>query len=252
MPIPHSRSEGGRSLPDAASPTAGPDVSDVCVIIPMFNESIVIADVVRELRAHVPLVVCVDDGSTDSTVAAATAAGALVLRHSANLGQGAALQTGFQFAAQHTKATYFVTYDADGQHRPEDAMKLLRTARSSGVDVVLGSRFLETNPTMPLIRRLLLRGATRFTRTVTGLPLSDAHNGLRVFTRNALMQISIELNGMAHASELLHQVARLNFRYVEAPVTIAYTEYSRSKGQSAFNALNILYDLAVHTLRAAP
>ncbi len=237
------------------SPADGVEPStydDVCVVIPMLNEGAVIADVVAPLRGLFSHIVCVDDGSTDDCAGAAAAAGAWVVRHPDNLGQGAALQTGLDFAIRRFRQVrYFVTFDADGQHRVEDALAMVTEARRGEVDVVLGSRFLESAQHVPLARRVLLRAAVSFTRLTTGLRLSDAHNGLRVFTRHAAATLDIRLSGMAHASEILAVVANQQLRYVEMPVHVVYTDYSRRKGQSPINAVNIVFDLLVARARFA-
>ena len=129
---------------------------------------------------------------------------------------------------------------------------MLRTAREDQVDVVLGSRFLtRSDDDVPPLRRLVLRAATHFTRLTSGLELTDTHNGLRVLSRRAVESVDLTLDGMAHASQLLNQIARQRLSYVEAPVTITYTEYSMARGQSNVNALNIVFDLAVERLRGA-
>jgi glycosyltransferase involved in cell wall biosynthesis len=181
----------------------------------------------------------------------ASAAGAVVLRHATNLGQGAALQTGISFAMRAPGTSYVVTFDADGQHDAADAARMVALARSEAVDVVLGSRFLGVASDVPPLRRALLRGAVAFTRATTGLRLTDTHNGLRVLSRRAVLDLDIRLSGMAHASELLHHVASRGLAYREVPVSITYTDYSRAKGQPGLNALNVVFDLFVHRLYAS-
>lgn len=225
---------------------------DVCVVVPMFNEATSVGAVVADLRASFSRVVCVDDGSADGCDLVAAAAGATVVRHPVNLGQGAALQTGFSYALTDPAVRYVLTFDADGQHSRADAEQMVDLIRAEPVDVVLGSRFLtQGDHDLPRVRRLVLRAATRFTRVTTGLDLTDTHNGLRVMNRRAVEAMDLTLDGMAHASQLLNQVASHGLSYVEAPVTIAYTEYSMARGQSNINALNIAFDLAVERLRGA-
>lgn len=246
--------------PPAARPLAAPcDLrlrdhetrsSDAVVVVPVFNEAEVITGVVTALRRRFQHVVCVDDGSADRSATLAAAAGATVLVHPTNLGQGAALQTGLTYGLT-TGASYFVTFDADGQHRVDDALRLLDVARETGVDVVLGSRFLDDRTDVPLVRRALLKAAVLYTRITSGLRLTDAHNGLRVLTRDAATMLDLRQPGMAHASELLGVLARGRLRYCEAPVTVIYSEYSRSKGQSSINAVNILVDLLLARARYA-
>jgi glycosyltransferase involved in cell wall biosynthesis len=220
------------------------------VVVPVYNEAAVITEVVVALRHAFDHVVCVDDGSVDRSVQLAAAAGATVLAHPVNLGQGAALQTGLDYALG-TDAHYVITFDSDGQHHVDDALRLLEAARTSDVDIVLGSRFLGSDHHVPSLRLLVLRAAVRFTRLTSGLRLSDAHNGLRVLTRDAAAMVDLHQAGMAHASELIGLVARHRLRYCEVPMTVAYTEYSRAKGQSSLNAVNIVVDLLLARARYA-
>lgn len=215
---------------------------DVCVVIPVFNEASVVTDVVREVRAVYPLVVCVDDASTDTSAAQVRLASAALVRHPFNLGQGAALRTGLEFGLRHTGAKYFVTFDGDGQHDVADVAGMLRLLEAGDAEIVFGSRFLDDRTQLTRSKRLLLQAAVRYTRISTGLSLSDTHNGLRAFTREVAEALDLTMNGMAHASELLSIVASRKFRYAEAPVHIRYTDYSRGKGQPLLNSINILFD----------
>jgi glycosyltransferase involved in cell wall biosynthesis len=225
--------------------------ADVAVVVPVYNEATVISAVVSALRAAFPRVICVDDGSSDGSAELARAAGAVVVRHHENLGQGAALQTGLTYALRDPATRYVVTFDADGQHRVEDARRMVRTARDEGVDVVLGSRFLgENTREIPPSRRTLLRAAVVFTRLSSGMGVTDAHNGLRVFSRGAAACMNITLNGMGHASEILEQIAGHGLSWHEVPVTIDYTDYSRAKGQANINAVNISFDILSRRLRS--
>ena len=223
------------------------DAAAVWVVIPAFNEAPVIAAVVADVRARYPNVVVVDDRSSDDTGALALSAGAIVLRHAINLGQGAALQTGIRFALER-HAPLIVTFDGDGQHRVDDIAALLERQRETGADVVIGSRFLGAPQPIPRIRRWLLRLAVVATRLSTGVRLSDAHNGLRLFTQRAAKAIDIRQNGMAHASEIVEQIRDSRLSVAECPVTVLYTEYSLRKGQRLSNAVNILAELFVARL----
>jgi glycosyltransferase involved in cell wall biosynthesis len=216
---------------------------DVWVVVPLYNEQQVIADVVRDVRRTFPQVVCVDDGSSDGSAAAAAAAGAVVVRHPVNLGQGAALQTGFEYALAHPGMRWVVTFDADGQHQVSDVITMLEKARQEQLDVVFGSRFLDQRTQAGGLKRLVLRMAVAYTNLTTKTRLTDAHNGLRIISRAVLSNVSITQNRMAHASELVAQIGALDIRYGESPVHVLYTDYSRSKGQSLWNAVNILVEL---------
>jgi glycosyltransferase involved in cell wall biosynthesis len=223
-------------------------VGSVWIVVPAHNEQSTIQQVVSGLRRSFPNIVVVDDCSSDLTATRARAAGADVLRHPINLGQGASLQTGIDFALQKG-AGYIVTFDADLQHRPEDVPLLLIALRESGADFALGSRFLGTAVNIGLTRRLLLKVAVFFTRLTTGLKITDAHNGLRAMTRRGALFLRIRQNGMAHASEILQQIAKSALPYVEVPVTVEYTPYSMAKGQKLSNSLNIVLELLTGALQ---
>jgi glycosyltransferase involved in cell wall biosynthesis len=218
-------------------------VQDTWFVIPLFNEGQVIADVVRDVRTTFPNVVCIDDGSSDDSAAAAQAAGAVVVRHPVNLGQGAALQTGFEYALSQPGMRWVVTFDADGQHQVSDVQAMLAKAEAEDLQVVFGSRFLDDRTDAGVLKRVVLRLAVAYTNLTTRTKLTDAHNGLRVISRDVVSRLSITQNRMAHASELVAQIGALDVRYGESPVHVLYTDYSRSKGQSLWNAVNILAEL---------
>ncbi len=223
-------------------------ITDACVVVRMYNEASVVGGVVAELKQHFEHVVCVDDGSHDESGAIARAAGALVVTHPVNLGGGAALKTGLRYASEVTSSTHFVTFDADGQHRVEDALAMVTHSRANQLNVVLGSRFLGVESEMPRSRRLLLRTAALFTRLTTGVNLTDAHNGLRVLDRSFVETLRLTITGMGYASELVAALGAPGVRHDEFPVTVLYTEYSLAKGQRNLNSVNIVVDLALTRL----
>jgi polyprenyl-phospho-N-acetylgalactosaminyl synthase len=218
----------------------------IWVVIAAYNEARVIARVVGEVARRGYHVVVVDDGSVDGTADRAAAAAAVV-RHPINLGQGAALQTGIDYALQQG-ADVIVTFDADGQHRTSDIERLVAALGEAHADFALGSRFLGSTIALSTARRLLLRAATVFTQLTTGLRLTDTHNGLRAMTRRGAEKIRLRQNRMAHASEILAQIAASGLLYVEVPVRIEYTAYSLAKGQRLGDALTILLDLFARRL----
>jgi len=217
------------------------------VVVPGYNEERAIGKVVRELREEGWLVVVVDDGSRDATGAVARSAGAVVLRHVINRGQGAALQTGLEYALARG-ARFIVTFDSDGQHSVEDLPALLLPLVEGRAEIALGSRFLGTTENLSRGRALVLRLAVLFTRAMSGLAITDSHNGLRAFSSTAATHVHITLDRMAHASELLDQVAASGLSYVEVPVHIRYTAYSRAKGQRTSSAFKILVDYLLRRL----
>jgi glycosyltransferase involved in cell wall biosynthesis len=225
----------------------GESEASTSVIVPAYNEAAVIASVIAKLIKLNYDVVVVDDGSSDRTGELAALAGASVLTHPVNLGQGAALQTGIEFAMRQD-AKYMVTFDADGQHQATDIARLIEALRRDEVDFALGSRFLGASVGIPFSRRMLLKAAIWFTRLTTGLRITDTHNGLRAMTRRGAAKIALRQNRMAHASEILEQISRSGLGYVEVPVTIEYSRYSMAKGQRLADSLLILFDLSAQRL----
>lgn len=226
--------------------TGGRD--NVWIVVPAYNEATTIGGVVASLRALGYARVCVvNDGSSDATGALARGAGAFVLDHITNLGQGAALQTGITYALRKG-AHYVCTFDADGQHSPQAVNDLLEALEHSGADVALGSRFLRGGAGVPAHRRTLLKAALLFTRLHARITVTDTHNGLRAFTRHAAASIDIVQPGMAHASEILQKLGALALNVVEVPVEISYTSHSMRKGQSGFDSIKILLDLLYRSI----
>jgi glycosyltransferase involved in cell wall biosynthesis len=223
------------------------DTGGICVVVPAYNEAPAIRSVVASVRAVYPRVVVVDDGSADATSAEARRGGAVVLRHVLNRGQGAALQTGIDYALRAGAETV-VTFDADGQHRVEDVVHLVEALRRENADVAIGSRFLGLRSNVPLFRRGLLRVAAFFMRLTSGVALTDAHNGLRAMNRTAAEKIRLTIDGMAHASEFVDQIRAHHLRVTEVPVVVHYSEYSIAKGQSSLAAFRIAFDYLMKRL----
>lgn len=217
---------------------------DTWIIIPLFNEATVISEVVEQLRTQFEHVVCIDDGSRDGSSNLARNAGASIVRHPINLGQGAALQTGFQFALERG-ARYVVTFDADGQHRVEDAVSMLQKARQEDLSIVFGSRFLDDRTRPGFLKKLVLKTAVWVTNVGTRMKLTDAHNGLRVIRCDALQQVHLRQDRMAHGTEIVVQLGKTKLPWAEYPVEVLYTDYSKAKGQSLLNSINILVDLII-------
>lgn len=219
------------------------DSTNVFIIIPVYNEAAVIAQTLHEVMKTGHTVVVIDDGSVDSTGDIVQTFPVYYIYHPVNIGQGAALQTGMDFA-RACNADAVIHFDADGQHRASDIPALLQPILDDECDIVFGSRFLRTSGSqIPFSRKIFLQLARRVNWLFTGILLSDAHNGLRALSKKALHTIYFSENKMAHASEILWLMKEHALRYREVPVTIDYTEYSRHKGQSLWNSINIIFDL---------
>ncbi len=225
------------------------DYDDTVVIVRVFNEAPVVAGVLRELLAVGLRVIAVDDGSTDASADEIDAAGAFRVSHPIKIGAGGALQTGIEAALRFTQAKFIACFDADGQHRLVDLIGMIHTIRQ-GYDVVIGSRFLQGDPDMGRLRRMMLKLGARLTRRGGSFRLTDAHNGLRIFTRAVAGDIKLNHAGMAYASELEEVLTRPRYRVTEFPVQIVYTDYSLAKGQPLLNSVNILSDIVAHRVSA--
>lgn len=216
---------------------------DVWIVVPNFNEGAVIGEVIAELRSVFDNVVCVDDGSSDGSGEIARQAGAHLVRHPINLGQGAAIQTGIEYARAQPGAAVFATFDADGQHRVKDVLKMVDRLRRNDVDVVIGTRFGQAVASQPpLLKRIVLQTAARLSRRGRRLGLTDTNNGLRVFNKSVADGMNITMSGMSHATEIVMLIAENRWRVAEEPVEVLYTDYSKSKGQPLLNGVNIIFD----------
>lgn len=223
--------------------------NEIFIIIPAYNEGQVVAQTVMPLIQKGYSVVVVDDGSQDDTRKRIQTLSLHYLRHPINLGQGAALQTGMSYALLQG-AKILVHFDSDGQHESEDIERLVRPLLGNKTDVVLGSRFLrrEDAALVPPTRRIFLRTAVFVNALLTGVWLSDAHNGFRAFTAKAAAVIQLRENGFAHASEIIQQIREKKLRWVECPVAISYNAYSLAKGQPWWNAFNIVADMLLRRM----
>jgi glycosyltransferase involved in cell wall biosynthesis len=215
----------------------------VWIVVPAFNEATVIGEVIADLRSVFDHVVCVDDGSTDGTGEIALRAGAHLVRHPINMGQGAAIQTGVEYARKQPGAKVFATFDADGQHRIKDVAAMIDRLSAGDVDIVIGTRFARSDgPRPPFLKRIVLRTAARLSPHGRRLGLTDTNNGLRVFNKTVADGLDITMSGMSHANEFVTLIAENDWRVVEEPVEVLYTEYSKSKGQPLLNGVNIIFD----------
>jgi polyprenyl-phospho-N-acetylgalactosaminyl synthase len=218
------------------------ETRDVWIVVPAYNEAGVIGDVIGELRATFPNVVCVDDGSADDTADIAWKAGAHLVRHPVNLGQGAAIQTGVEYARRQPGAQIFATFDADGQHRVNDVLAMIDRLSTDSADIVIGTRFGHGVSRPPLLKRVVLQTAAALSARGRRLGLTDSNNGLRVFNKTVADGLDITMNGMGHATEFIMLIDENGWRVAEQPIEVLYTEYSTAKGQPLLNGVNIVVD----------
>lgn len=208
-------------------------------IIPAYNEEKTIGSVVRSIFPYVDKVVVVDDGSDDKTAEQASATGCVVLRHKLNCGQGASLQTGHEYAKKNG-VDFVLHFDADGQFDPMDIEEAKKSIIENNADILFGSRFLDNRSKIPLSKKYLLLPFGRVINNfLTGIKLSDAHNGFRILNSRALELLELNQDRMAHATEILALVKKNNLKYIEHPVKVNYFEY----GQNINSGLKTIKDL---------
>ena len=219
-------------------------IKDVFVIIPVFNEERMIGSVVDSLKKKFANIVCVDDGSSDKSLAIIKSKNVHTLKHLINLGQGASLQTGKDFGMLNG-ARYFLTFDSDGQHNLKDSLQMIKLIKKTNFDVILGSRFLNNQhqKEIPFLRKLILKNAIKLSNFLSNVNLTDTHNGLRVFNLKFAKKLKIKLNRMSHPSDFLKNISKNKFKFKEYSSKIIYSDYSISKGQKNINSFNILFDM---------
>ncbi len=211
----------------------------IYIVMPAYNEGKVIKSVLEDLIKHgYQNIIVVDDGSKDDTYEEANKVEDVeIIRLLMNRGQGAALKTGIDYAAENYSPDVIVTFDSDGQHNPEDIKNLIKPILNGDADIVLGSRFLENGKknNIPTIKKVVLKSGIVFTNLVSKINLTDTHNGIRALSPKAYNSIQITHRDMTHASDIIDEINRNELSYKEVPVHIKYTEYSNHKGQSPFN-----------------
>ena len=224
------------------------------IILPAFNEAKVIAGVLAQIKGvaqKLPFdreVVLIDDGSGDQTAALAAKAGAIVLCHVINRGLGASLTSGLEYARQKN-FDLAVTMDADGQHHPDDLIRVLKPLIDKRADVVIGSRMLKPCGQMPLLRRINNRAFNLLTRIFFGINTTDSLSGFRAFNRKAIQLIELKTERIEVSNEFFAEIKRHNLRFAEVPIEVIYTDYSLAKGVRPGNVFAIIFRLVLKLLR---
>ncbi|MDD5769684.1 MAG: DUF2304 family protein [Candidatus Gracilibacteria bacterium] len=217
---------------------------EICFVIAVYNEEKVIKNTILNLLDYgYKNIILINDGSKDNTLNELKdfKDQIVILTHYKNRGQGAALETGFEYLRRYGETKYVCTFDADGQHQLKDLHKFLNAFKDdNSLQIVLGSRFItKTNTNVNLSRKIILKLGILFTFFISSIKLTDSHNGYRVMKIETLKDISITIDGMGHASEIVDIIATKKLKFKEIPVDILYTDYTLSKGQSSLNAINI-------------
>ena len=220
----------------------------VCIVVPAYNEARVIKSVIvntfkqfKNSSLYDITILVVNDSSTDKTSVISRSAGAAVVNHVLNMGAGGATATGLSYAQQNGY-DLAATMDADGQHSPRDVRLCIDTLVKKEADLLIGSRLINSDG-MSKLKIIGNRGLSTFTYLLFGIKSTDSQSGLRVFSRNALEKLRWKSSGYEFCSEMLWRANQLGLKIIEHPIDAIYTEYSKSKGQSNWNALNIIKSL---------
>ncbi len=216
----------------------------VFCVIPAYNEEKTIEKVVREVKFYVDKVVVVDDGSVDQTSYLAQKSGAIVLRHLINRGQGAALETGNQYALSKG-ADIIVHFDADGQFLAREILEVITPIKKGEAQIVFGSRFLEKKSHIPWFKKnIIIPLAHLANKIFIGKSLSDPQSGFRALSRTAAQKIKIEQDDMAHCSEIIYKAFSNQLKIKEVPITVIYHDF----GQRFLSGIKIIKDLILGLL----
>jgi hypothetical protein len=214
------------------------DLTGVVAIIPAFNEERHVGSVVLRLRHVLDTVIVVNDGSSDATDEVARLAGAQVITHPVNKGYGAAIQSGLA-AAQKLEPRAVVLMDADGQHRVEDVVDLVRPILEDEADVAVGSRFADERSQVPRMRKVAQHGLTWLTNIGSGVKLTDSQSGMRAFGPRALEALLLSSTSMSAASEMQFLAGDAQLRVCEVPIEIRYFgDVKRSAISQGLDVLN--------------
>jgi polyprenyl-phospho-N-acetylgalactosaminyl synthase len=226
----------------------GKKITDrVAIVIPAYNEAYQIKSVVTSVskslrkRGFEYAIIVVDDGSKDDTANQAQLGGAIVIRHILNSGAGSATATGLSYAEQNG-FSYAATMDADGQHHPDDVVNGFDELHQREVDLLIGSRLIDSSG-MSRVKVLGNKGLSLITYLLFGINSTDSQSGLRIFSRNSLEKLRWKTSGYEFCSEMLWRAKQIGLKIDEYPIRAIYTEYSVSKGQNNWNAINIIKSL---------
>jgi len=216
----------------------------ISCVIPAYNEARHIQMVVNSVRPYVNEIIVIDDASKDDTAILAAASGALVKRHLLNRGQGAALETGNQYALQNG-ADIIIHFDADNQFLATEIPDILQPLINGQADIVFGSRFLGKKSNLPFAKKYLIYPLAQiFTRYFLGIKLSDPQNGFRAMNRQTANLIKITNREMAHASEIQVIAFKNKLKIAEVPITVIYHHF----GQKLSGGFKVIKDLLISKL----
>jgi glycosyltransferase involved in cell wall biosynthesis len=192
----------------------------ICVLIPTYNESKAIGEIVSDVRKEGFEVVVIDDGSSDDTAAIAKDSGAYVITHERNMGKGASIKNGFAYVLEKGFDAA-VIMDGDGQHDTRDIERFVKAAESTGADLVIGNR-MENPSNMPFIRRLTNRWMSGFISKLSGHVIPDTQCGFRLVRSGLIRKVRLLSAKYETESEILIKAARGDFKIHSIPIKSVY------------------------------
>ncbi len=222
----------------------------VFVVIPAYNESKTMERVMKGLENKDLHIIVVDDGSVDDTCKIVknffdkSNLSGSVYRHILNRGLGASLKTGIE-AALAKNPDIIVTFDADGQHDPNDIDRIFEPIIKGRADVVIGKRDFSK---MPFTKKLGNYIMNTITWIFYGIYVRDSQSGLRAFNRKAAKALNISTRGYGVSSEIVKEIKRNQLKFEEMPIRTIYTDYSMSKGTNLKVGFKILIRMIVDNL----
>ena len=211
-------------------------INKVWAVIPAYNEERDISAIVKKTKKYVEGIVVVDDGSRDKTRHAAEQANAIVLSHAINLGKGAALKTGCDFAVKKG-AKFIVALDADAQHNPGNIPRFIEKLKNN--DIVFGYR--KASSKMPLVLRFGNWFISIVVNVLYGIRLNDTQCGFRAFSKEAYKKIRWNAGDYSMESEMISRAGKQRLKYVQIPIETIYSD--RYKGTTIIDGVKIVLNM---------
>lgn len=212
------------------------NLNKVWVIIPASNEEKHIEGVIKNTKKFANNILVVDDGSKDKTSIIAEKSGAFVLKHIVNLGKGAALKTGCEYAIKKG-AEKIVVLDADGQHDPKEIPKFVKALDNT--NIVFGYRRL--NKKMPFVLRYGNWFIFFMTKLLFGLKIVDTQCGYRAFKAKVYNKIKWNAVDYSMESEMVANVGKANLKYHQIPIETIYSD--KYKGTTVIDGARIVLNM---------
>ena len=213
----------------------------VFVVIPAYNEEKHISKIIKETKEYADKVIIVDDGSKDKTSSIARRSKAIVLTHLVNLGKGATLKTGCDYAVKNN-ASFIIAIDADAQHDPKEIPRFLEGLKNH--EIVLGYRKL--NRKMPFVLKFGNWFINKTIRFLYRIKIRDSQCGYRAFTAKAYKKLRWKASDYSMESEMIAKIGKYKLSYAEIPIATIYSD--KYKGTTVLDGIKIVFNLLIWRL----